>query len=113
MPISAVCPGPIWTPLVIATMGKDSLEDFGPSSKVPPIWHILTYTDLTAPIGRAGQPVEVATAFVFLASVDSSYFTAQASQGHNNKLLVTITDSSVLPCQRWCCVLNSRKLEEE
>lgn len=30
--LSAVCPGPIWTPLVIATMGKDSLEDFGPSS---------------------------------------------------------------------------------
>ncbi|KAI9637195.1 uncharacterized protein MKK02DRAFT_24172 [Dioszegia hungarica] len=59
--VNAVCPGPIWTPLVIATMGKDSLEDFGPST----------------PIGRAGQPVEVATAFVFLASVDSSYFTAQ------------------------------------
>jgi len=59
--VNAVCPGPIWTPLVAATMSKESLEDFGPST----------------PIGRAGQPVEVATAFVFLASVDSSYFTAQ------------------------------------
>lgn len=34
---------------------------------------------MPAPIGRAGQPVEVATAFVFLASADSSYFTAQVS----------------------------------
>ena len=42
-------------------MTKDSLEAFGPSTA----------------IGRAGQPVEVATAFVFLASADSSYFTAQ------------------------------------
>ncbi|KAK6910699.1 hypothetical protein I203_104731 [Kwoniella mangroviensis CBS 8507] len=59
--VNAVCPGPIWTPLIPATMTKESLESFGPST----------------PIGRAGQPVEVATAFVFLASADSSYFTAQ------------------------------------
>ncbi|OCF30867.1 glucose and ribitol dehydrogenase [Kwoniella heveanensis CBS 569] len=59
--VNAVCPGPIWTPLIPATMTKESLESFGPSTA----------------IGRAGQPVEVATAFVFLASADSSYFTAQ------------------------------------
>ncbi|WVR07342.1 hypothetical protein IAU60_004383 [Kwoniella sp. DSM 27419] len=59
--VNAVCPGPIWTPLILATMGKDSLESFGPSTA----------------IGRAGQPIEVATAFVYLASADSSYFTAQ------------------------------------
>ncbi|KAK8854965.1 hypothetical protein IAR55_003705 [Kwoniella newhampshirensis] len=59
--VNVVCPGPIWTPLVAATMSKESLESFGPSTA----------------IGRAGQPVEVATAFVFLASADSSYFTAQ------------------------------------
>jgi len=59
--VNAVCPGPIWTPLVAATMTKESLGKFGPSTA----------------IGRAGQPVEVATAFVFLASADSSYFTAQ------------------------------------
>jgi len=35
--------------------------------------------DNPAPIGRAGQPIEVATPFVFLASADSSYFTAQVS----------------------------------
>ncbi|WVO14614.1 hypothetical protein L204_102251 [Cryptococcus depauperatus] len=59
--VNVVCPGPIWTPLIVATMGEESLKNFGPST----------------PIGRAGQPVEVATAFVFLASSDSSYFTAQ------------------------------------
>ncbi|TYJ54288.1 hypothetical protein B9479_005047 [Cryptococcus floricola] len=59
--VNCVCPGPVWTPLVIATMGEESLSAFGP----------------TTPIGRAGQPIEVATAFVFLASPDSSYFTAQ------------------------------------
>jgi len=59
--VNVVCPGPIWTPLVVATMSKESLEAFGPSTA----------------IGRAGQPVEVATPFVFLASADSSYFTAQ------------------------------------
>ncbi|RSH81349.1 hypothetical protein EHS25_006880 [Saitozyma podzolica] len=59
--VNAVAPGPIWTPLVAATMTKDSLESFG----------------ITTAIGRAGQPIEVATAVVFLASVESSYFTAQ------------------------------------
>ncbi|ORY35340.1 hypothetical protein BCR39DRAFT_508879 [Naematelia encephala] len=59
--VNAVCPGPIWTPLVAATMTEESLKSFGP----------------TTAIGRAGQPVECATAFVFLASADSSYFTAQ------------------------------------
>ncbi|KAL0255494.1 hypothetical protein I308_100298 [Cryptococcus tetragattii IND107] len=59
--VNCVCPGPIWTPLIVATMGEESLKAFGPGT----------------PIGRAGQPIEVATAFVFLASIDSSYFTAQ------------------------------------
>jgi NAD(P)-dependent dehydrogenase (short-subunit alcohol dehydrogenase family) len=52
-----VAPGPIVTPLIYATMTEDSVKDFG--SQVP--------------LGRAGQPVEVATCFVFLASSDSSY----------------------------------------
>ena len=61
--VNAVCPGPIWTPLVAATMTKESLEKFGP----------------TTAIGRAGQPVEIAAPCVFLASTDSSYITAQVS----------------------------------
>lgn len=59
--VNCICPGPIWTPLVVATMGKDSMESFG----------------VTTSIGRAGQPVEMATVCVFLASADSSYITAQ------------------------------------
>ncbi|KAL5498717.1 hypothetical protein ACEPAH_2072 [Sanghuangporus vaninii] len=59
--VNVVAPGPIWTPLVPATMSKDSIQKFG----------------VTTPIGRAGQPVEIATNFVFLASADSSYISGQ------------------------------------
>jgi NAD(P)-dependent dehydrogenase (short-subunit alcohol dehydrogenase family) len=57
--VNAVAPGPIWTPLIPSTF--DDVEDFG--KKVP--------------MGRAGQPSEVAPAYVFLASEDSSYITGQ------------------------------------
>ncbi|WP_405219367.1 SDR family oxidoreductase [Agrococcus sp. Ld7] len=53
--VNAVAPGPIWTPLQPAT--KPSVKDFG----------------MDAPLGRPGQPVEVATAFVYLASDEASY----------------------------------------
>jgi NAD(P)-dependent dehydrogenase (short-subunit alcohol dehydrogenase family) len=53
--VNAVAPGPIWTPLQPAT--KPSVKDFG----------------MNAPLGRPGQPIEVATAFVYLASDDASY----------------------------------------
>ena len=59
--VNAVAPGPIWTPFIPASMPADMVEDFGSS----------------APMGRAGQPWEVATAFLFLASSDGSYFTGQ------------------------------------
>ncbi|KDQ63198.1 hypothetical protein JAAARDRAFT_202688 [Jaapia argillacea MUCL 33604] len=59
--VNVVAPGPIWTPLIPATMTQESKESFG----------------LSTPIGRAGQPVEVATSFVFLASADSSYISGQ------------------------------------
>ncbi|CCM04189.1 uncharacterized protein FIBRA_06355 [Fibroporia radiculosa] len=58
---NAVAPGPIWTPLIPATMSEDSIEKFGTS----------------VPMGRAGQPIEIATAFVYLASPDSSYISGQ------------------------------------
>jgi len=58
---NAVAPGPIWTPLIPATMTEDSIKSFGQ----------------TVPMKRPGQPVEIATVFVFLASADSSYISGQ------------------------------------
>lgn len=59
--VNGVAPGPIWTPLIPATFPEEHLAEFG--KKVP--------------LGRAGQPSEVAPAYVFLASEDSSYITGQ------------------------------------
>ena len=55
--VNAVAPGPIWTPLIPATMAPEKVEGFGSDT----------------PLGRVGQPVEVAAAFVFLASEEASY----------------------------------------
>ncbi|KAJ6012922.1 hypothetical protein N7499_012477 [Penicillium canescens] len=58
--VNCVCPGPIWTPLIPSTMQTSAMEQF----------HAV-------PMGRPGQPSEVATCFVFLASQDSSYISGQ------------------------------------
>lgn len=56
--VNAVAPGPVWTPLIPATgWDADRLESFG--------------TD--TPLGRAGQPAELAGAYVYLASAESSF----------------------------------------
>jgi NAD(P)-dependent dehydrogenase (short-subunit alcohol dehydrogenase family) len=59
--VNAVAPGPIWTPLIPATLPPDKVEQFGADT----------------PLGRAGQPAELAPAYVFLASTDSSYITGE------------------------------------
>ncbi|CAM8925349.1 unnamed protein product [Rhodiola kirilowii] len=60
--VNAVAPGPIWTPLIPASFDEDETANFGKE----------------VPMGRAGQPHEVAPAYVFLASnADSSYITGQ------------------------------------
>ncbi|MEU2229244.1 glucose 1-dehydrogenase [Streptomyces sp. NPDC018347] len=59
--VNAVAPGPIWTPLIPATMPKEKFETFGDD----------------VPLGRAGQPAELAPAYVFLASGESSYTTGE------------------------------------
>jgi NAD(P)-dependent dehydrogenase (short-subunit alcohol dehydrogenase family) len=59
--VNAVAPGPIWTPLIPATMPTEKSETHGES----------------VPLGRAGQPAEVAPAYVFFASQESSYITAE------------------------------------
>ena len=55
--VNAVAPGPIWTPLIPATEWADHLPEFGQDT----------------PLGRAGQPAELAPAYVFLASPEASY----------------------------------------
>lgn len=59
--VNAVAPGPIWTPLIPSSFSALDVATFGSDS----------------PMGRPGQPDEVAPSFVFLASEDSSYMTGQ------------------------------------
>ncbi len=59
--VNSVAPGPIWTPLIPATMSEEKVTEFGKST----------------PLGRPGQPAEVAPAFVFLASDDASFITGE------------------------------------
>ncbi|EXJ69265.1 oxidoreductase [Cladophialophora psammophila CBS 110553] len=58
--VNAVCPGPVWTPLIPSTMNDDAQKQF------------------TSPMGRPAQPSEIATCFVFLASADSSMISGQS-----------------------------------
>jgi NAD(P)-dependent dehydrogenase (short-subunit alcohol dehydrogenase family) len=59
--VNSVAPGPIWTPLIPATMPEENVGSFGTQT----------------PLGRAGQPAEVAPAYVYLASAQSSYVTGE------------------------------------
>jgi NAD(P)-dependent dehydrogenase (short-subunit alcohol dehydrogenase family) len=59
--VNGVAPGPIWTPLIPASFDGEKVEDFGTNS----------------PMGRPGQPAELAPAYVYLASEDSSYVSGQ------------------------------------
>lgn len=59
--VNAVAPGPIWTPLIPATMPQEKVEKFGQDT----------------PEGRPGQPAELAPAYVFFASQESSYVTGE------------------------------------
>jgi NAD(P)-dependent dehydrogenase (short-subunit alcohol dehydrogenase family) len=59
--VNAVAPGPIWTPLIPSTMPPEKAATFGENT----------------PLGRAGQPAELAPLYVFLASQESSYITGE------------------------------------
>ncbi|MDQ4094095.1 MAG: SDR family oxidoreductase [Actinomycetota bacterium] len=59
--VNAVAPGPIWTPLIPATMPDSMVASHGQGT----------------PLGRAGQPAEVAPVYVFFASQESSYITGE------------------------------------
>lgn len=60
--VNSVAPGPIWTPLIPATFGAEKVEKHGGDT----------------PMERRGQPSELAPAYVYLASKDSTYVTGQA-----------------------------------
>jgi len=59
--VNAVAPGPVWTPLIPSTMPLEQAKSFGQET----------------PMKRPGQPAELASAFVFLASQESSYITGE------------------------------------
>jgi len=69
--VNAVAPGPIWTPLIPASFPEEKVETFGSDT----------------PMGRAGQPEEVAPSYVFLASDDSSYMTGQVLHPNGGEIV--------------------------
>ena len=69
--VNAVAPGPIWTPLIPATFPDEKVETFGADT----------------PLGRPGQPDEVAPCYVFLASNDSSYMTGQVLHPNGGRVV--------------------------
>ena len=69
--VNAVCPGPVWTPLIPSTMNEDAQKQF------------------PTPLGRPAHPSEIATSFVFLASPDSSMISGQALHPNGGTVLNT------------------------
>lgn len=69
--VNGVAPGPIWTPLIPSTFTEDKVAGFG--------------TD--TPMGRAGQPYELAPSYVYLASDDSTYVSGQILHVNGGKIV--------------------------
>ncbi|NRG44501.1 glucose 1-dehydrogenase [Bacillus sp. CRN 9] len=69
--VNAVAPGPIWTPLIPSTFPADQVAQFGKN----------------VPFKRAGQPFELAPAYVYLASDDSSYVSGQVIHVNGGKVV--------------------------
>lgn len=69
--VNAVAPGPVWTPLIPSTFKPEEVKDFGAD----------------VPMKRAGQPDEIAPAFIFLASEDGSYITGQTVHVNGGEII--------------------------
>lgn len=69
--VNAVAPGPIWTPLIPASFDAEKVAKFGSDT----------------PMGRAGQPNEVAPCYIFLASDDASYITGQVLHPNGGSII--------------------------
>jgi NAD(P)-dependent dehydrogenase (short-subunit alcohol dehydrogenase family) len=71
--VNGVAPGPIWTPLIPSTFNEEKVKSFGTQ----------------VPMQRPGEPAEVAPAYVFLASADSSYMTGQVLHPNGGEIVNT------------------------
>ncbi|WP_425410648.1 SDR family oxidoreductase [Hyphococcus sp.] len=69
--VNGVAPGPIWTPLIPASFDAEKVENFGEDQ----------------PLGRAGEPNEVASCHLFLACDDSSYMTGQVLHPNGGEIV--------------------------
>lgn len=69
--VNAVAPGPIWTPLIVGSFKGKKVAEFGSD----------------APLGRAGEPAEVAPCYLFLASGDGSYFSGQTLHPNGGEIV--------------------------
>ena len=69
--VNAVAPGPIWTPLIVGSFKGKKVAEFGSD----------------VPLGRAGEPAEVAPCYLFLASEESSYMTGQVMHPNGGEII--------------------------
>jgi NAD(P)-dependent dehydrogenase (short-subunit alcohol dehydrogenase family) len=69
--VNAVAPGPVWTPLIPSSFKAKEVAKFGSD----------------APLGRVGQPYEIAPSYVFLASNDSAYMTGQVLHPNGGEII--------------------------
>ena len=69
--VNAVAPGPVWTPLIPASFAAEEVATFG--SQVP--------------MARAGEPAEIAPAYVFLASADASFMSGQVLHPNGGEII--------------------------
>ena len=71
--VNGVAPGPVWTPLIASTFKPREVATFGSDT----------------PMGRAGEPVEIAYAYVFLGSDESAYITGQVIHPNGGEIINT------------------------
>ncbi len=69
--VNAVAPGPVWTPLIPASFKKEKIKDFGSQS----------------PMKRAGEPIEIAPSFLFLALSENSFMTGQVLHPNGGEII--------------------------
>ncbi len=81
--VNGVAPGPVWTPLIPTTFSPKEVATFGSDT----------------PLKRAANPVEIAYAYVFLASDDASYITGQVLHPNGGEI---VNDLNCVLVPRTC-----------